>query len=173
MSLAFINIASTSEMAVAALVFYLILVFIGRMLKRRFGTRLELAYQIFCVSFAIYLPLAFLRPGKSPTTEFGAVAAVFGTIAFATLLDQYLWGRFFEDHRHTHIPKVVRQMVGVILLVLVVLFILDYCYGVQIPGLLAGSGIIAVILGLAMQESLGNVVAGFMLQIGRPFQPGD
>ena len=43
----------------------------------------------------------------------------------------------------------------------------------RIPGLVAGSGIVAVILGLALQDTLGNIFAGFALHFGKPFKPGD
>jgi CRP-like cAMP-binding protein len=50
---------------------------------------------------------------------------------------------------------------------------LTFVYDMRIPGLLAGSGIVAAILGLAMQDTLGNIMAGFALHLGRPFKPGD
>jgi hypothetical protein len=40
-------------------------------------------------------------------------------------------------------------------------------YGIKIPGLLAGSGIAAVIIGLAMQDLLGNILSGFALHVGK------
>ncbi|MDQ2868968.1 MAG: mechanosensitive ion channel family protein, partial [Verrucomicrobiota bacterium] len=43
----------------------------------------------------------------------------------------------------------------------------------QLQGLLAGSGIAALILGFAGQNLLGGLVAGISLQIGRPYRVGD
>src|SRR5213079_1677515 len=43
----------------------------------------------------------------------------------------------------------------------------------QLKGLLAGSGIIAIILGLAGQNLLGAIIAGIQLQISRPYRVGD
>ena len=49
-----------------------------------------------------------------------------------------------------------------------------------IPGLskvmstiLAGSGIIAIVVGLAAQESLGNIISGWFIGLFRPFEVGD
>lgn len=39
--------------------------------------------------------------------------------------------------------------------------------------LIAGSGLIAVVLGLAAQASLGNVFCGFMIMANRPYEIGD
>ena len=43
-------------------------------------------------------------------------------------------------------------------------------YHVTIPGLLTGSGVIAIIIGLALQDTLGNIFAGFGLQAGRAYR---
>jgi CRP-like cAMP-binding protein len=39
--------------------------------------------------------------------------------------------------------------------------------------LFASTAVIAVIVGLAMQEVLGNIFSGITLQVGKPFAPGD
>src|ERR1700738_1558173 len=46
-------------------------------------------------------------------------------------------------------------------------------YHVTIPRLLTGSGVIALILGLALQDTLGNIFAGFGLQAGKAYRVGD
>ena len=43
----------------------------------------------------------------------------------------------------------------------------------QLKGLLAGSGIIAIILGFAGQNLFGGIIAGISLQISRPYKVGD
>ena len=42
-----------------------------------------------------------------------------------------------------------------------------------LTSLLAGSGILAVVVGLASQQALGNIVSGMILFVFRPFQVGD
>ena len=42
-----------------------------------------------------------------------------------------------------------------------------------VTSLLAGSGIVAVVVGLASQQALGNIVSGALLLMFRPFQVGD
>lgn len=39
--------------------------------------------------------------------------------------------------------------------------------------LMVGSGILVVILGLAMQDSVGNIISGLTLQFGKPYRYGD
>jgi len=42
-----------------------------------------------------------------------------------------------------------------------------------LTSLLAGSGVIAVVVGLASQQALGNIVSGMVILVFRPFQVGD
>ena len=42
-----------------------------------------------------------------------------------------------------------------------------------VSGLLAASGVIAIVLGLALQSTLGDVFSGIVLNIAKPYSPGD
>jgi small-conductance mechanosensitive channel/CRP-like cAMP-binding protein len=46
-------------------------------------------------------------------------------------------------------------------------------FDMAISGLLAASGVIAIVLGLALQSTLGDVFSGVVLNISKPFHPGD
>lgn len=50
---------------------------------------------------------------------------------------------------------------------------LAFVFGVPIGTLVATSGVIAIILGLALQNTLGDVFSGVALTIGRPYGIGD
>jgi len=51
--------------------------------------------------------------------------------------------------------------------------IVAYVFEVPIGGLLATSGAIAIILGLALQSTLGDVFSGIILNSVKPYRPGD
>ena len=55
----------------------------------------------------------------------------------------------------------------------VVLFAVFGVLGVAIDHLLVGAGVAGVVLGIAAQQSLGNVFAGLVLLFARPFRVGD
>lgn len=55
----------------------------------------------------------------------------------------------------------------------VLLSILAFIFGVPIGTLLATSGVVAIILGLALQNTLGDVFSGIALTLGRPYIIGD
>jgi small-conductance mechanosensitive channel len=51
--------------------------------------------------------------------------------------------------------------------------IIAYVLDLPIQGLLATSGAIAIILGLALQSTLSDVFSGIVLNFSRPYRPGD
>ena len=156
-----------------ALGFYLVLLSSGKILKRQLGVSLGRVYQGFSVTLAAYLASAFFFFSFPERREIGTLAALLGTGVFVRLVDQYFWRWFFEGRRKVPVPKFIREVTAVLLFVVVVLLVIRYGYGKSIPGLLAASGVVGIVLGFAMQDSLGNIVAGFALQFGRPFQIGD
>jgi small-conductance mechanosensitive channel len=53
------------------------------------------------------------------------------------------------------------------------LAMLGFVFGVPLQGLVATSGVIAIVLGLALQSTLGDVFSGVSLSIEKPFRVGD
>ena len=51
--------------------------------------------------------------------------------------------------------------------------ILQTQLNLDLSGLLATSAVLSVVIGLALQETLGNLFAGLSLQLERPYQVGD
>ena len=46
-------------------------------------------------------------------------------------------------------------------------------FGVELIGVLASLAVFSLIIGLAIQQSLGNIVNSFLLSLDRPFDVGD
>jgi small-conductance mechanosensitive channel len=53
------------------------------------------------------------------------------------------------------------------------LAVMSFVFGLPLKGLVATSGIIAIVLGLALQSTLGDLFSGISLSIEKPFQLGD
>jgi small-conductance mechanosensitive channel len=70
-------------------------------------------------------------------------------------------------------PKILRDVIGFILYGLAALPILQSQLDLDLRGLLATSAVLSVVIGLALQETLGNLFAGLSLQLERPYQVGD
>ncbi|RBP18351.1 cyclic nucleotide-regulated small mechanosensitive ion channel [Roseiarcus fermentans] len=46
-------------------------------------------------------------------------------------------------------------------------------FDMPVAGVLAASGVVAIVLGLALQSTLGDVFSGIVLNLARPYHPGD
>ena len=161
-----------------ALLFAIPLVFVaafasGRWLKRNAKVQLGLAYQLFCIALAIYLPTEWLGIDLPKSEHFAPVIVFLATFFIIALVRRFVLEAYLEEKRGLHIPKYFSQVMGLAVLVSVCLLILWRRYDVTIPGLLTGSGIAAVIIGLAMQDVMSNVISGLALHLGKPFQVGD
>ena len=158
---------------IAAPAIYLVMVAVGRWLKRRFGVRLGVVYQLFSVATAFFVPLGFQRLNSEVFNILESAVVILGTLVLLSLIQRFFWELYVQERRQTQIPKFISDVAALVLFGVALILVLTFIYGVRIPGLLAGSGILAVILGLAMQDTLGNIIAGFSLHFGKPFKPGD
>ena len=71
------------------------------------------------------------------------------------------------------VPRVIKTLVGFVVLALAVFGIIAFIFDQQITSLLATSGLIAMIIGLAIQSNISHIFTGIALNIERPFRPGD
>lgn len=168
----------TEKAIVTAVVFvatFLIALMIGRLLKRRAGVQLGLFFRLFCLALAFYVAMWVYGMSIDIRNHVGAALALLSTAILVALINRYVWDLYFEKKRGTTIPHFPRQLVALLIFLVVLLVVLWYGYhaGRWLTGLLAGSGIAAIILGLAGQNLLGGIIAGMSLQINRPYKVGD
>ena len=164
------------EFAAFPLIF-LALFGIGRWLKRRQRVELGVMYVLFCLVFAMWLPLVtthFDMPFRDGAMKhLGAVAFILGVFVFLALLRRYFWEGWFEKQSQVKAPKFLSQLVGLVIVMLAALLVMSVIYGQSIQSALFGSTVVVGIIGFAMQDLLGNIIAGIALEIGKPFKPGD
>jgi small-conductance mechanosensitive channel/CRP-like cAMP-binding protein len=77
-------------------------------------------------------------------------------------------------HRtRAHFSTIFKDILMLTLWGVVLLIVLRQDFTVDLTPLLASTAVVAVVVGLALQESLGNIFSGLTLQLGKPFAPGD
>jgi small-conductance mechanosensitive channel/CRP-like cAMP-binding protein len=91
----------------------------------------------------------------------GARAVTIGVRALAVL------------ENRPHQSRIVSDLVGAAIYIAAGLAITNFAFSVPIGGLLATSGVIAIVLGLALQSTLSDVFSGIAVGLERPYQPGD
>src|SRR5438128_3993714 len=154
--------------------FFVALMF-GRLLKRGAGVQLGALYQLFCLTLAFYAALAVYGVQADWRNHVGAAAILLSTALVVALVNRYVWDWYFEKRKQTPIPHFLREVFGGLIFLVALLLVLSVGYHAesQLKGLLAGSGIAAIILGFAGQNLFGGIIAGMSLQINRPYKVGD
>src|SRR5213596_2991087 len=148
---------------------------VGRFLKRRAGVRLGLLFRLFCLTLAFYTAIAVYGVHAPWRNHVGAAAVLLSTALVVALVNRYVWDLYFEQKRQTLIPHFLREVIGGIIFLIALLFVLSSGYHAeaQLKGLLAGSGVIAIIVGFAGQNLFAGIIGGISIQINRPYKVGD
>src|SRR5438552_2708833 len=148
---------------------------IGRFLKHRAGVRLGLLFRLFCLILAFYAAIVVYGVHAPWRNHVGAAAILLSTALVVALINRYIWDFYFETKRQMPIPHFLREVVAGIIFLIVLLFVLSYGYHAeaQLKGLLAGSGVIAIIVGFAGQNLFAGIIGGISIQINRPYKVGD
>lgn len=77
------------------------------------------------------------------------------------------------EKRKVQVPPVVRGLALLILYGVGVGIVIGSVTGVNVAPILATSTVITVVLGLALQDTLGNLFSGLALSLEKPFAKGD
>lgn len=154
--------------------FFVALMF-GRLLKRGAGVQLGILYQLFCLTLAFYAALAAYGVQADWRNHVGAIAILLSTALVVALVNRYVWDWYFEKRKQTPIPHFLREVVGGIIFLFALLIVLNVGYHAEreLKGLLAGSGILAIIIGFAGQNLFAGIIGGISIQINRPYKVGD
>ena len=160
-------------LAVIAPALYVLLLFAGRRLKRRYGVRLGLVFHLFSLSVAIYTPAFFLHFGWPFLRHVGAATVILGAIILISVIDRFIFELHFQERHKVTVPKFLKELMRIVVLLIAAFVVLETMYDQTIKGLLIAPGIAAVVVGLAMQDVLGNIIAGVALQASKSFKEGD
>jgi small-conductance mechanosensitive channel len=103
----------------------------------------------------------------------GVVAFIAGSILFIKTSKLLLLEYLFFNHLKEGVPLLLVNIFTLILSFAYVLWALSYFLGIDIAPLLATSAALSLVLGLALQDTLGNLFAGISLQLDKAFEIGD
>ncbi|MBF0193356.1 MAG: mechanosensitive ion channel [Magnetococcales bacterium] len=84
----------------------------------------------------------------------------------------FLWAPL-EKKTKQKIPVIIRRFLTLSIFVLASFGIIAFVFDQRLTSLLATSGMIAMIIGLAIQVNISNVFSGIAINIERPFRIGD
>jgi len=134
--------------------------------------RLRAPFLLLLASGLVLLLRAQINPASSlgralPILGMFFLAASIGQSAFLLLVDV-----IFGKRREQPLPRIFRDILQGFLLIAVV-FITLRTAGVEPTSLLTTSALLTAVIGLSLQDTLGNLFAGLSIQAQRPFEVGD
>jgi small-conductance mechanosensitive channel/CRP-like cAMP-binding protein len=135
------------------------------------------------VVFLILLTIVLLSAGIVPYRPLQSTGSPFRDAVHGALkVAWWLWAAWFlssflrafviVEHRPRE-GKLLQDLLAGLIYLAAVFAIIAYVFDLLIQGLLATSGVVAIILGLALQNTLGDVFSGIVLSFSRPYRPGD
>jgi small-conductance mechanosensitive channel/CRP-like cAMP-binding protein len=155
-------------LVIAALLVLVLRILLPR--DRRAAVRMPLLFLLF------YLALVFVRgllPPEAPAQRpLGLIALLLlllslGRSAFLLVFDCVLGRRVAEP-----LPRIIRDIIQGLIYAAAALVTLRAA-GVEPGSLLTTSALLTAVIGLSLQDTLGNVFAGLAIQMQRPFEVGD
>jgi small-conductance mechanosensitive channel len=151
-------------MSVAALAVTLLIVSVTR--NRLIQRKLRLSVFLFAGYFLFNLIVA-LRPGLLPGTDadIHALERLVFAAGVINLLVHVLINPLRTDRVPDAFPSIVQDAIVIALLVLIATFVFQ-------DKLLTTSAVGAVVVGFALQDTLGNAFAGLGIQSEKPFRVG-
>ena len=87
-------------------------------------------------------------------------------------VDRFVW-KPAEQSSGRPVPTLLRWSVASVIFLLATFGVIAFVYSYTLTGLLATSGVVAMIIGLAVQLNITNLFAGVALNLERPFRVGD
>ena len=162
--------------------FPLLLVIFGeaipRLRKRRFpiATTLNIVRNFVLPSLALYLFLSKVMelPPGFPGLRLGQTAMwLFVIHAALSFVNDVVFADAIEGTWQANFPKLLIDLLRLILVLIGTAIVLSTVWNLDLGNLIAALGIGSIIIGLALQEPLGNVFAGLMLMFERPLRIGE
>jgi small-conductance mechanosensitive channel/CRP-like cAMP-binding protein len=148
---------------------------------------------LFCIATAIVLLVIYLifrfdytirellNTHMGLASRAGTIVGVLRLVSFAILaylmvraLNAFIFGLVFRFRRGFEAPTLVRNIFSIVAFTALFFLIFTLIFpDANLGAVFTTSAIFGVILGLALQDTLGNFFAGISLQADRPFQVGD
>jgi small-conductance mechanosensitive channel/CRP-like cAMP-binding protein len=146
----------------------------------RFSRTSRLVAHVRFALAALGLLAAFLlvdgrlsHPGKETVWKAALSALILvGVYVFLQVADHVVWERVLKP-RHISVPRLLFDVVNVVVLVGVGLALLKTLYDFNLTGLLVTSTVLSAFLGLSLQDVLSSAMAGIALQLEGPLAPRD
>jgi small-conductance mechanosensitive channel len=134
----------------------------------------------FIYSLGMFCAYLVLSRAPSETIPFERIASYVGlmvVIGWSTVFVKVsrivLYEYLFFNSMRKGVPLLLVNLLSLGLILILGGWLLTEIFNIQIGPLLATSAIFSVVLGLALQDTLGNLFSGVAMQFDKPYEIGD
>lgn len=115
--------------------------------------------------------------GELTLPALSRLVATVAVLAAAVLINDFIGDavtEFSEDKGQVtaHQEQILTRVLQVALIIITLTAVLSI-WRIDLGGLLVGAGFLGIVVGLAARQTLGSLLAGFVLMFSRPFEIGD
>ena len=103
----------------------------------------------------------------------GLISFLFLVTVVIRMAQIYVYLYLFLANMSQGVPRLIANLFTLLFSTFIVSWIAADVFGFNLATVLATSAIFTIVLGLALQDTLGNLFSGVALQIERPFNLGD
>ena len=97
-------------------------------------------------------------------------AAIVGIIGF---INRMVFESAKSGTWQSKVPRLLRDLLRLLLVAVGLAIVYSFVWGKEIEGAIAALGVTSIVVGLALQEPLGNLFSGLVLLMERPFEVGE
>lgn len=157
---------------------YLVMVMLGRQLRKRWAVTLGASYHLICVANAALAASYFIfdlevASQRDKHRVVMAAAFMMDTLLLLTLFNRFYWEGYFAKKRNMVVPRFFTHATRLIGITASTVLILQFVFDVRVPGLIASIGGLGLAVGLALRPVIANLTAGLTIQMSKPFKLGD
>jgi small-conductance mechanosensitive channel len=125
---------------------------------------------------ALLLLLVKVAQVPAQVTSVRVLATVFGFVVLLLLLsglNATLFEGAAQGSWRQRVPTIFRDVTRFLLIAVGLALIFSYVWGVRVGGLFTALGVTSVVIGLMLQNSVGQIVSGLFMLFEQPFRIGD
>lgn len=126
-----------------------------------------------CYAITLLIGQANMDWSHKSLPYLGVLSLIWGMIVFVKTSRLILLQYLFLGSMRAGVPVLLVNIFSLLLSAVLAIWTANAIFGLQVAPLLATSAAFSIIMGLAMQDTLGNLFAGISLQIDKSFEIGD
>lgn len=158
---------------VGAILLVVLLALRAGLRRTRVGRRLDSSMTLIVVGLVLG-EIAALSPDRTGFflwAQAGFVAAIaIGVVRTLLVLFVHF---HLRDRQGAGVSAIVRDVGSVVIYFIIILLVLRFILDINLASLVATSAVLTAIVGLALQDVLGSVISGLVLELENPFGPED